>query len=48
VVEGYLRELKETMDTDVERARALPAKLIGPIMFRRDGAHLVEEVQGNL
>jgi hypothetical protein len=48
VVEGYLRQLRETMGTDVERARALLAKLIGPVTLRRQGQHLVAETQGNL
>ncbi len=48
VVESYLRQLRETMGTDVERARALLAKLIGPVILRREGPHLVAEIQGNL
>ncbi|HEX2713776.1 MAG TPA: recombinase family protein [Candidatus Acidoferrales bacterium] len=48
VVEGYLRELKATMKTDVERARTLLAKLIGPVVLRREGRRLVAEVRGNL
>ncbi|HEV2357092.1 MAG TPA: recombinase family protein [bacterium] len=47
-VESYLRQLRETMGTDAERARRLLAKLIGPVTLRRDGTHLVAEVQGNL
>jgi len=47
VVGGYLRELKATMNSDVERARLLLVKLIGPVMLRGEGARLVAEVQGN-
>ena len=48
LVEGYLRDLRTTLDTDTTRARPLLAKLIGPITLRPDGARLVGEVRGNL
>jgi site-specific DNA recombinase len=48
LVEGYLRDLRATLDTDRDRARSLLAKLIGPITLRPDGTRLVGEVRGNL
>ncbi len=48
VVEKYLRELKESLNRDPERARGLLAKLLGPITLRRDGNRLIAELKGNL
>lgn len=48
VVESYLRQLKDTMNKNEERARDFLSKLIGPVTLRREGAHLVTEVRGNL
>ena len=48
LVEGYLRDLRATLDTDTDRARSLLAKLIGTVTLRPDGNRLVGEVRGNL
>lgn len=48
VVGGYLSGLRATMHTDMERARALLAKLIGPVTLRREEGYLVAEAEGNL
>jgi DNA invertase Pin-like site-specific DNA recombinase len=48
VIEDYLCQLRQTMNNDQEHARGLLAKLIGPVTLRRQGTHLVAEVQGNL
>jgi len=48
VAETYLREFRETLETDPKRAHALLAKMIDPVVLRRDGSHLVAEVQGNI
>ncbi len=48
VVEGYLKDLRGSLNRDHERARDLLAKLLGPITLRREGGKLIAEMKGNL
>jgi hypothetical protein len=48
VVARYLSDLRATLNTDVEAARALLARLIGSVILRRDGARLLAEIEGNV
>lgn len=49
VVEGAcLQDLKGTVDTDPDHARALIAKLIGKITLRVKDGHLRAEMRGNV
>jgi hypothetical protein len=48
VVEGCVRDLKATFDTDPDQARALLGKLVGRITLLREGTRLIAELQGNL
>jgi predicted S18 family serine protease len=47
-VEGYLKDLRGSLNRDPERARDLLAKLLGPITLRREGGKLIAEMKGNL
>jgi site-specific DNA recombinase len=47
-VERYLKDLRETLGNDTDRARTLLAKMVGTVILRRDGEKLVGEVRGNL
>ncbi len=48
VVERYLRDLRATLETNVDEARRLLRLAIETIVLRREGAHLVARVTGNL
>jgi hypothetical protein len=47
-VARYLTDLRAALNTDVEAARVLLAKLIAPVVVRRDGTRLVAETEWNL
>ncbi len=44
----YLAALKASLKTDMDAARALVARLVGPIAVKKVDGHLVAEVRGNL
>ncbi len=48
VIEGSLRDLRKTLDTNPTRARGLLATLLGPIPLYRRGDRVVAELRGNL
>ncbi len=48
MVERHLKGLRGTLGRNLERARELLAKLLGPITLRRDGNRLIAELRGNL
>lgn len=48
LVERYARDLRSVLGRDVERARAMLARLLGEIVLRPDGQGLVAELQGNV
>jgi len=48
MIARYLGDLRETLSTDVEAARLRLAKLLGSIMLRRIGTHLVAEIEGSV
>lgn len=48
VIEGYLQDLRETLDSDTDRARVLLRKLVGKVVLRRDGERLIADLMGNL
>ena len=48
IVEGCLHDLKGSVETDPDHARALIAKLIGKITLRRKDGHLWAEMRGNI
>ncbi len=48
VAEACLKDLKGTLETDPDHARARIAKLIGKITLRRQDGHLWAEMQGNV
>jgi hypothetical protein len=43
VITRYLSDLRATLNTDVEAARALLAKLLGSVILKRDGSRLLAE-----
>lgn len=47
-VERYLEDLRRTLATNVDAARALLARGFDRIVLRRDGPHLWAEIRGNL
>jgi hypothetical protein len=47
-VKSYLGDLKGTLDRDTDHARMLLERLVGKIILRRDGNHLVAEFAANL
>jgi hypothetical protein len=48
MIARYLGDLRETLSTDVEAARLLLAKLLGSVILRRIGTHLVAEIEGSV
>jgi hypothetical protein len=48
IVEQYLRDLRDTLGNDTDRARVLLAKMVGTVTLRRQGEDLIGEVRGNL
>ncbi len=48
VVEGYLKDLRESLNRNPEKARGLLARLLGPITLRREDGKLIAEMKGNL
>lgn len=48
IVEACLRDLKGSLETDHDEARALLTRLIGPITLRRDERCQLAELRGNL
>ncbi len=48
VVARYLSDLRATLNTDVEAARALLAKGLGSVILRRDGSRLLAETEWNV
>jgi hypothetical protein len=47
VVERYLRDLRATVETNVEAARHMLSLALDKIALRREGPRLVAEVTGN-
>ena len=43
---GYLSDLRATLTTDVEAARALLARLVGSVILSRRGSQLLAESKG--
>ena len=48
MVEACLRDLKGTVETDSDHARALIGKLIGKITLRLKNSHLWARMRGNV
>ncbi|SRR5579871_3283964 len=48
VITRYLSDLRATLNTDVEAARLLLAKLLGSVILRRVDSHLVAEIEGKV
>ena len=48
LVARHLSDLRATLNTDVEAARALLARLVGSVILRRRGSQLLAEIEGKI